>query len=51
MSDSYKTDERIPKKTIHNNIEPVQGGDELELTIFYRSPKVSSLLMKKQPES
>lgn len=46
MNDSYKTDERILKKIIHNNIEPVQDGDKLELTIFYRSPKVSSLLMK-----
>ena len=46
MSDSYRTDERILREIIYRNCEPVQQSDKLELTIFYRSPKISNLVMQ-----
>ena len=46
MSDSYKTDERVLRDIINRNCEPVHPTDNLKLTVFYRSPKVSCLVMK-----
>lgn len=46
MNDSYKTDERVLRDIIHRNCDPVSADDKLKLTIFYKSPKVSGLVMK-----
>ena len=46
MSDAYKTDERILRDIIHRNCEPTHQGERLKLVVYYRSPKVSNLVMK-----
>ena len=46
MSDAYKTDERVLRGIIHRNCNPESTNDKLKLTIFYKSPKVSGLVMK-----
>ena len=46
MNDAYKTDERVLRDIIHRNCEPVHADDKLKLTVYYKSPKVSGLVMK-----
>ena len=46
MNDAYKSDERIMRSIIHRNCQPVHPRDRLKLVIYYKSPKVSGLLMK-----
>ena len=46
MSGAYKTDERILRGIIHRNCEPINPGEKLKLTVYYKSPKVSGLIMK-----
>ena len=46
MSDAYKKDERILRGIINRNCEPIQQSSSLKLTVYYKSPKVSNLVMK-----
>ena len=46
MHDAYKTDEKVLHDIIDRNCATVSTDDKLKLTIYYRSPKVSSLVMK-----
>ena len=46
MHDAYKKDERVLRDIIDRNCAPVSPNDKLALTIYYKSPKVSSLVMK-----
>ena len=46
MNDAYRTDERVLRDIINRNCDPASPDDKLKLTIFYRSPTVSSLVMK-----
>ena len=46
MSDAYKTDERILRGIISRNCDPVHQGEKLKLVIYYKTPKVSDLILK-----
>ena len=41
----YKTDERIIKQIVHNNVNCVHPGHKFKLTIYYESAATSSLIM------
>ena len=46
MNDAYKTDERVLRNIIRRNCDPTSDNDKLNLTVYYKSPKVSGLVMK-----
>ena len=45
MSTAYKEEEKVLRDIITRNCTPVKPTDKLRLTIYYKSPKVSSLVM------
>lgn len=45
MSTAYKVEEKSLREIISRNCTPVKPTDNLRLTIYYKSPKVSSLVM------
>ena len=45
-SSSYKKDEKVLWEIVHRNCKPRNQDDFLNLIIFYRSPRTSSLVMK-----
>ncbi|XP_076037240.1 uncharacterized protein LOC143022776 [Oratosquilla oratoria] len=46
MSSGYKKDEKVLKEIIKKNCTPTKEGDKLNLIIYYRNPRTSSLIMK-----
>ena len=46
MSLSYKTDGRIIRNIVRNNINVTNDNDYLNLIIYYKSPKTAQLVMK-----
>ena len=46
MSLSYKTDERIIRNIVRNNINVTNGNDYLNLIIYYKSPTTAQLATK-----
>ena len=46
MSTAYKKDEKILKNIVCRNCTPTSQNDKIELRIFYKSARVSSLVMK-----
>ena len=46
ISLSYKTDERIIRNIVRNNINITNDNDYLNLIIYYKSPKTAQLVMK-----
>ena len=51
MSSDYKTEERIIKDIISNNVKPTDPEQELTLIIYYKSKKTSQLLMKNKRQA
>lgn len=49
MTDSYKTDERVPKNIIRRNVRCSFIDDQLNVTIYYRNQKTRSLIMNNNP--
>jgi hypothetical protein len=45
-STAYKTDERVIRSIIKNNINCINPDDKLKLIIYYKSHKTSNLIMK-----
>ena len=45
-SSSYKKDEKVLREIVHRNCKPRDQDDFLNLIIFYRSPRTSSLVMR-----
>ena len=46
---SYKQDERALKDIIKNHVKPINDEDEIDLIIYYKNRKTSSLIMKNNP--
>ena len=46
MSSTYKTDEKIMKRIINNNVKTVDTKDHLIFRIYYTNNKTSSLILK-----
>ena len=46
MSPSHKVDERVLQSIIHNNIIPTDDKASIDLVIYYKNTKTSSLFMK-----
>ena len=46
MSSAYKKDEKVLKEIVHKNCKPTKQGDKLNLIIYYRNPRTSSLILK-----
>jgi hypothetical protein len=49
MSTGYKTDEKVLKQIIKNNINCNNSRDKLQLSIYYKNSRTSSLVMKNSP--
>ncbi|MPC34867.1 hypothetical protein E2C01_028270 [Portunus trituberculatus] len=49
MSMEYKTDEKILKEIIYENVKPTNEDAKLTLTIYYKTRKTSQLLLCNQP--
>ena len=49
MSSSYKTDERVIKDIVYNNVKPTNPDQEIQLVIYYKNTKTSHLLIKNNP--
>jgi len=49
-SSAYKTDERILKDIIHNNITIKKENTRIKLNIYYKSSTTASLVMKNSPD-
>ena len=45
-SDAYKTDEKVLKDIVYNNVKCSRDTDRLKLTIYYKSKTVKSLVSK-----
>ena len=45
MSSAYQADEKALQKIVFRNCSPARSTDQLKLTIYYKSPKVSSMIM------
>ena len=45
-SDSYKTDEKVLKEIVYNNVKCTRETDKLKLTIYYKSNAVKSIVSK-----
>ena len=46
MSSAYKTDERVLKKIVNDNVKTTDENDQLSLMIYYKSTKTQNLIMK-----
>ena len=46
MSSTYKTDEKIMKRIINNNVKTVDTKDHLKFRIYHTNNKTSSLILK-----
>ena len=46
MSSAYKKEEKVIRSIIDKNCTPTNQNDELKLVIYYKSPTVSSLVLK-----
>ena len=46
MTTAYKKDEKIVRDIVTRNCKPMRDQDTIRLVIYYRSPKVTSLVMK-----
>ena len=51
MSPGYKADEKVLRSIIHRNCKPVKTEDSIKLTIYYKSPSTSSLILKNNMSS
>ena len=45
-SSSYKTDERVLKQLINNNMQPTDPQDKIRFIIYYRQNNISQLISK-----
>ena len=45
MTTAYKKEEEIIRNIVAKNCKPVQDEDNIKLVIYYRSPKVTNLVM------
>ena len=46
MSNAYKTDEKVLKAILKNNIKCTNDSDKLKVVIYYKNKKTSSLVMR-----
>lgn len=49
MNAGWKMDEKVLKRIVKNNCTPVNTQDRLVLSIYYRSPSTSNLIMSNNP--
>ena len=51
MSEAYRVDERTLQEIIHNNITCTNPHHKIRLSIYYKSPKISNLLINNKPHT